>query len=189
MQTLTLYPYKLPNFKSWVFDDARTGLKEEAFVSGMSEMLDRMVEAKGIADAERGVSITFGAEAFEGADVELRWLQEGEITFLDEEKNEKSLLVGNWYFGKVDGVLMVGWLCPALLKYFQKPPQTIYVSVSPLPVGVDPIWHDAPKKEAYVLASDELVFDPEIELKRVNWAKVAAGRIWKLIQQQTGIHW
>ena len=36
--TLTLYPYELsPGL--WVFDDREVGLKEEAFVFGISEMI------------------------------------------------------------------------------------------------------------------------------------------------------
>lgn len=51
---LSLYPYLL-NGTCWVFDDERTGLKEEAFVMGMTEMISRVVEAKGLHDAEGGV--------------------------------------------------------------------------------------------------------------------------------------
>lgn len=53
-RVLTLYPYLL-NGTCWVFDDERTGLKEEAFVCGMSEMISRVVEAKGVPNAARGV--------------------------------------------------------------------------------------------------------------------------------------
>ena len=45
MSAFTIYPYRLGD--CWVFDDARTGLKEEAFVLGSSEMMTRLVEAKG----------------------------------------------------------------------------------------------------------------------------------------------
>jgi hypothetical protein len=49
MRVLTIYPYLL--HETWVFDDARTGLKEEAFVLGMTEMISRLVEAKAIPHA------------------------------------------------------------------------------------------------------------------------------------------
>lgn len=55
MSILTLYPYLLGN--TWVFDDARTGLKEEAFVLGMTEMISRLVEVKGIPAAARGFAL------------------------------------------------------------------------------------------------------------------------------------
>jgi len=40
---LTIYPYK--HHDCWVFDDPRTGLKEEAFVCGATEMISRLVGA------------------------------------------------------------------------------------------------------------------------------------------------
>jgi hypothetical protein len=52
MRILTLYPYLFG--KTWVFDDVRTGLKEEAFVLGMSEMITRLVTKKAIQNAEKG---------------------------------------------------------------------------------------------------------------------------------------
>jgi hypothetical protein len=53
MSVLTFYPYLLDG--TWVFDDPRTGLKEEAFVCGMTEMISRLVEAKGITNAPQSV--------------------------------------------------------------------------------------------------------------------------------------
>jgi hypothetical protein len=47
---------------------------------------------------------------------------------------------GNWYSGDVAGRPMECWLCPALLLYFQSPPQEIFVRADPLPAGVNPIW-------------------------------------------------
>ena len=64
-RVLTLYPYLL-NDSCWVFDDVRTGLKEEAFVLGMTEMISRVVEAKGILDATKGFVLTFADEPFGG---------------------------------------------------------------------------------------------------------------------------
>ncbi len=48
---LTIYPYKLR--ETWVFDDPRTGLKEEAFVCGATEMISRLVSTKRIPRAEQ----------------------------------------------------------------------------------------------------------------------------------------
>ena len=47
MPQLTVYPY-LYEQTCWVFDDKRTGLKEEAFVLGMTEMISRLVKAKSL---------------------------------------------------------------------------------------------------------------------------------------------
>jgi hypothetical protein len=33
-----------------------------------------------------------------------------------------------------------GWLCPALLLYFEQAPRRIFIRCDPLPAGVNPIW-------------------------------------------------
>ena len=68
MTMLTIYPYRLG--PCWVFDDARTGLKEEAFVLGSSEVLTRLVEAKKLPKAVKGFALHFGDEPFDGFDAE-----------------------------------------------------------------------------------------------------------------------
>lgn len=127
--TLTLYPYWHDG--CWVFDDDRTGLKEEAFVLGVTDMITRMVASKGIPEATRGFALTFAAEPFAGHDAELRWTR-------------PDPLGGNWYAGEIVGLRMEGWLCPALLLYFRDPPPRIFVRCDPLPRGVNPIWTPPP---------------------------------------------
>jgi hypothetical protein len=153
MSTMTIYPYLLEN-TCWVFDDERTGLKEEAFVLGMTEMISRLVEAKSVPNADQGFSLTFGVEPFDH-DVELTWLPVNEVA----EEFNCSLLqlpeIGNWYRGMVSGEEMVGWLCPALFLYFDKAPTKIFVKAEALPAGVDPIWHvkaDDPRARRFVSA-------------------------------------
>lgn len=131
MKPMTIYPYLKPGTKTWVFDDERTGLKEEAFVLGMSEMITRLLSDKALPDPEKGFALTFSAKPFTDRpfDVELCWLTEANG--------------GNWYYGLVADRLMSGWLCPALLHYFDKAPPLIYVNALPLPAGVNPIWEDS----------------------------------------------
>jgi hypothetical protein len=129
-RVLTLYPYLLDGH-CWVFDDERTGLKEEAFVLGMTEMISRVVEAKGIPQADRGFAMSFSDRPFAGHDAELDWLRPDPAG-------------GNWYAGEVVGERMEGWLCPALLLYFQDPPRRIFVRCEPLPAGIEPIWTPPP---------------------------------------------
>lgn len=129
-RVLTLYPYLLDGH-CWVFDDERTGLKEEAFVLGMTEMISRVVEAKGIPQADRGFAMSFSDQPFAGHDAELDWLRPDPAG-------------GNWYAGEVVGERMEGWLCPALLLYFQEPPRRIFVRCEPLPAGIEPIWTPPP---------------------------------------------
>jgi len=125
---LTLYPYLIDR-TCWVFDDERTGLREEAFVLGASEMITRVVQHKQLPDAERGFALTFSDEPFDTHDVELDWL--------------RSEWGGNWYAGDVAGERLEAWLCPALFLYFQSAPKRIFVRCDPLPAGVTPIWSPA----------------------------------------------
>lgn len=104
-RVLTLYPYLLDGH-CWVFDDERTGLKEEAFVLGMTEMISHVVEAKGIPQADRGFAMSFSDRPFTSHDAELHWLRSDPAS-------------GNWYAGELVGKWMEGWLCPALLLYFR----------------------------------------------------------------------
>lgn len=132
-RVLTLYPYLIDGL-CWVFDDERTGLKEEAFVLGTSEMITRVVEAKRIPNATRGFALSFSDEPFDGYDVVRKWTR-------------SDGCAGNWYEGEVLGLPMENWLCPALLLYFVDPPQRLYVRCDPLPAGVNPIWDPPPGEE------------------------------------------
>jgi len=127
MSVLTVYPYLLRG--TWVFDDERTNLKEEAFVLGMTEMITRITDTKKIPKAIKGFALSFSDEPFDGHDVELTWVE------------EDGSGVGNWYRGTVAGTEMTGWLCPALQLYFEGAPPRIFVRAEKLPSGVDPIWN------------------------------------------------
>ena len=153
MNVLTIYPYLLGS--TWVFDDPRTGLKEEAFVLGMSEMISRLVEVKKIPLAAKGFGLQFGSEQFEGADAELTWFRSGDSEMLPGKDGSASQLFGNWYKGNVAGQEMEGWLCPALGLYFKTAPARVFVRAEPLPAGVNPIWQigkDAPAAVRFVSA-------------------------------------
>jgi hypothetical protein len=92
----------------WVFDDDKADLVQEPFVSGADDIIDKMVES--IPDAENGFSLIFSGVAFPGNQLELTW------------KREEA--GGNWYYSK--DLDMEGWLCPALFKYFEEAPRTLY---------------------------------------------------------------
>ena len=134
--SLTLYPYELvPGL--WVFDDRSAGLKEEAFVLGMSEMITRLVEDNLVEDASRGFSLTFSASPFDHQ-VELTWQRTADGSPVDSASARSA---GNWYASEVSGQHMEGWLCPALFHYFEATPMKIFVRSDPLPDDVDPLWH------------------------------------------------
>jgi len=152
---LTIYPYLLYG-ACWVFDDPRTGLTEEAFVLGASEMISRVVEAKSIPNAAKGFALTFDEAPFDH-DVALSWIPPREATMQLSSDSANLADIGNWYKANVFGQEMIGWLCPALFLYFQQAPKTIYAKAEPLPAGVDPIWHIAPndpRARRFVSAAD-----------------------------------
>lgn len=136
---MTLFPYRTG--PTWVFDDARTGLKQEAFVLGTSEMISRLVAAKGLVDPDGGFALHFCDDPFDGFDAELSWLRSDDVQGLGDSA---LVLAGNWYTGVIAGERMDGWLCSALLKYFLVAPGRIFVRVESLPPGVDPVWHVTP---------------------------------------------
>lgn len=151
MSVMTLYPYLYSNI-CWVFDDQQTGLKEEAFVLGASEMISRLIEAKDIPNAQRGFAMSFSDRPFDH-DVELTWLSPVEAAKALNQPASRLPATGNWYAGDVTGEKMVAWLCPALYEYFQTAPKRIFVKTEKLPAGIDPIWHvssDDPQARRYM---------------------------------------
>jgi hypothetical protein len=157
MPRRTIYPYFYEE-SCWVFDDQRTGLKEEAFVLGMTEMISKVVATKAIQNAAQGIALTFSVEPFDH-DVELTWLPPAEAVEALSQKGAGIPGIGNWYRGIVCGEEMVGWLCPALFLYFPEAPKKIFAKAEPLPSGVDPIWHvDAndPMARRFVSATGEI---------------------------------
>ena len=146
MKILTLYPYLQD--QCWVFDDERTGLKEEAFVLGSSDVLTRLVKEKDIPDAEKGFAMHFSDQPFDGADAELAWLRSDDSQVVPGQDGSATQTHGNWYRGAVAGQEMEGWLCPALGLYFGSAPARIFVKIEPLPPGVDPIWNVAGNRPA-----------------------------------------
>lgn len=63
--------------------------------------------------AERGFLAVFSASRFPGAQIVLDWVRENGG--------------GNLY--RWPEKCMKGWLCPALLKYFEEPPAKLYIQV------------------------------------------------------------
>lgn len=102
-------PYKYLDM--WVFDDARLGLMQEPFVEGADVIIDRVVE--NIPNAQRGFLLLFSAMPFPGHQFQLLW--------------RRADAGGNYYYSQAHGI--EGWLCPALLKYFDLPPKEIYFQV------------------------------------------------------------
>jgi hypothetical protein len=112
MNSITaIHPYMRKGM--WVFDDPAVGLREEPFVSGADAIIERM--AVDIPNAKDGFTLLFSEGAFPGYQLELEWV--------------RAEMSGNWYRSQALG--MEGWLCPALLKYFQSPPKKLYAQFVP----------------------------------------------------------
>ncbi|HJU40220.1 MAG TPA: DUF6717 family protein [Tahibacter sp.] len=103
---VAIHPYKTQGV--WVFDDARVGLVEEPFVSGADDIIEHVV--RDLPGAHDGFTLLFSAGAFPGFQYEFAW--------------QRADLSGNWY--RCEALAMEGWLCPALLKYFDAPPARLY---------------------------------------------------------------
>ena len=101
----------------WVFDDPRVGLSAEPFVGGADTMIDRVTAD--IPNARSGFTMVFSAAPFPKHQIRLEW-----------RRAEGS---GNVYYAK--DLDAEGWLCPALLRYFEAPPAEIYVQVKPKAVS------------------------------------------------------
>jgi pimeloyl-ACP methyl ester carboxylesterase len=99
---------------TWVFDDESVGLNREPFVAGVPEMIDDLV--KDIPNARSGFRLLFTSAPFPGYQIEL--------TRVKEEYG------GYWY--RIKDQSSEGWLCPALFKYFETAPETIYVKAEQL---------------------------------------------------------
>jgi len=103
-----IYPYKYEDM--WVFDDEKVGLDKEPFVEGADTMIDHALAMKGLQNPEAGFRLIFSAGEFPRSDVRFDWIREGEG--------------GNWY--RSEEFHLEGWLCPALLRYFDEAPEQIY---------------------------------------------------------------
>ena len=104
---MVIEPYRYAG--TWVFDDRRVGLEQEPFISGIPEMIDKMVEK--IPNADKGFRLIFSTQPFPGHSLELVW-----------RRSERN---GNWYY--CPPLDKEGWVCPALFRYYQKAPERIYV--------------------------------------------------------------
>jgi hypothetical protein len=94
---------------TWVFDDPAVGLRREPFVAGVPEMIDVLV--KDIPDSKEGFRLLFSANPFPGYQKKLTW-QRGDSG-------------GNYY--QLDEPPIEGWICPAMFRYYKRPPPALYV--------------------------------------------------------------
>jgi hypothetical protein len=100
---------------TWVFDDPRVGLVREPFISDADTLIDSAVV--NILGADRGFFLIFSGQPFPGHVIRLIW--------------RRSDTDGNWYYS--ESLDHEAWLCPALLKYFDDVPKTLYLQCKAKP--------------------------------------------------------
>ncbi|UJB70300.1 hypothetical protein HRE53_04010 [Acaryochloris sp. 'Moss Beach'] len=103
---MVIAPYRYEEM--WVFDDLQAGLVQEPFVSGIPQMIDRLVID--IPEADQGFKLIFAQTPFPGYQAQLEWL--------------RPEFGGHWYRWSAEK--MDGWLCPALFKYFADAPPQLF---------------------------------------------------------------
>ena len=101
----------------WVFDDERVDLHREPFVSGADTMIDKAIVQQGIKNADQGFLLLFSATPFPDATLQLDW-----------QREELDGNIYRWEAGDHEG-----WLCPALLKYFDEAPEKLHVQLKTAP--------------------------------------------------------
>ena len=110
----TIQPYWEERVQTWVFDDPAAGLVREPFISGIPAMIDFLTA--NIEDARSGFQLLFSNEPFPGYQFEL---------------HRANKAYGGWNY-RVINPPMVGWLCPAMFRYFEDAPAIIYIAAGEL---------------------------------------------------------
>lgn len=126
---MTIEPYWYEG--TWVFDDASKGLQKEPLEGcfegefremkvlarliggGVARMIDYLVED--VPNARRGFTLLFSSQPFAGYQVELSRIAEENCGCLYRGRNHNA----------------EAWLSPALLSYFDAPPESLFVRAEP----------------------------------------------------------
>lgn len=104
-------PYRSNNL--WVFDDSSKNLVKEPFLAPASQLISLMcMEARIDKDF---FNLLFSDKPF---------IADKLYTF----EWVRSEYNGDWYYSR--DFDMEGWLCPALLRYFDTAPRSLYVTVT-----------------------------------------------------------
>jgi len=129
-QINVIAPYR--HLGGWAFDDDATGLLREPFVAGADVAIDKIVNQLGIKGDK--IKMIFSAGEFPEYQLKLEHLtmdvlNDGDFYSIDETNKFTKEDVGLEHW---EGDAFILWLCPALLKYFDEPPEEIYVKVEEL---------------------------------------------------------
>jgi len=97
----------------WVFDDPSVELEKEPFVEGADTLLDILT------DYDNECVLLFSTVDVPGFEHTIK-------------KVEDNVSSGTTYNYKTDSIDHDLWLCPALLKYYENPPEKIHFKVKRL---------------------------------------------------------
>lgn len=125
IQTLKLYK----DSGLWRFDDLKKNLLAEPFVSGPSEIFDK-IKAK-LQIETKDIMIRFSDQHFFGADIVAVYANN---VVVDQHGNKVEVKSGAYYAMRFpdEEKIYAGWLCPATLRYFPDYPKELFVRVEPL---------------------------------------------------------
>lgn len=112
-QINVIYPYRTFG-GGWAFDDKEVGLQGEPFVAGIPEIINSIVGKR------RKIKVFLSKDTFPETTGVL-------VKLTDNQKAIKGLSGEGYY--QLEGTDMIGWLCPAILKYFKSYPKHIHFKI------------------------------------------------------------
>lgn len=98
----------------WVFTDSIIGVIDEAFVGGMTEIIDKMLSR----EKKKKTGINFKTPTAIFSHIPFP-----DYDYILNHISSDETGMGNYYMFEK----MKGWLCPVLLRYFAIPPEKIYI--------------------------------------------------------------
>jgi hypothetical protein len=135
MNSITaIFPYR--DAGMWMFDDPTVGLRRELFVQGIDTIIETLTKELGLTNPHDGFRLIFSGTPFPGYTTYMIHEGRDKTTHMDMPDTKTGKMTrmfipdvqrGNWYRHPETG--MRGWLCPALLKYFDEAPDAIYVKM------------------------------------------------------------
>jgi hypothetical protein len=111
-QINVIYPYRTRG--GWSFDDKEVGLQGEPFVAGIPKIIDSIVGKR------KKFTAYISKDPIPDYTAQLE-----KLDIIDKEF--RNLVGEGWY--QLVGTPMLGWLCPATLKYFKDYPDNIYFKI------------------------------------------------------------
>jgi hypothetical protein len=122
-------------------------------VKGIPAIIDELV--KYIPNAQKGFRLLFSTIPFPNYQLKLVWIREE--------------FGGNWY--QSSSSTAEGWLCPALFRYYQAAPKTIYVAAEPSQQPVSPVTEEMDMLKRRIEELEQLVGKLTLENELLRKAK------------------